>query len=152
MARGAAPAAVRDPSPLLDKLARHPAALISRTSSLPLHLQFRQLLLGMIERGEVRPGEQLPREREIASRYGVSLAPIRQAMLDLAKEGYLYRVQGRGTFVREQTVEEKIALLSSFTESMRAKGLEPQLHVLRQQAVQTPKIVAAGLRTRERKV
>jgi GntR family transcriptional regulator len=152
MPKGAGRRAEEVSDPLLDKLARHPVALISRTSTLPLHLQFRQLLLGMIERGEIHPGEQLPREREIASRYGVSLAPIRQAILDLAKEGYLYRVQGRGTFVREQTVEEKVAILSSFTESMRAKGLEPELHVLRQEAVPTPKAVADGLKTQERKI
>src|SRR5712691_3567866 len=152
MASGVGREGAGKPARVLDRLSRHPTGLLSRTSPLPLHLQFRQHLLELIESGELQPGEQLPRERELAARYGVSLAPIRQALLDLAKEGYLDRVQGRGTFVRERTVEEKIAILSSSTESMRAKGLQPQVHVLRQDIVPTPGSVAAGLRTRERQV
>src|SRR5579884_3305491 len=102
---------------------------VNRDAPVPLHRQVRNYLLGCIERGELQPGQQLLQEREYAARFGISLAPVRQAILDLVKEGYLYRVPGRGTFVREQKVEEKISILSSFSESMRAKGLEAVLHV-----------------------
>ena len=54
----------------------------------------------------------------------------RQAILDLVKENYLYRVPGRGTFVCEQKVEEKISILSSFTASMQAKGLNAVTRVV----------------------
>jgi GntR family transcriptional regulator len=127
-----------------------PAAIISRDSPVPLHLQFRQYLLDMIERGDLLPGEQLPRETELAKRHGVSLAPVRQAILDLVKEGFVYRVRGRGTFVREQKVDEKISILSSFTESMRAKGVRAEVHVLRQERVPAPVEVREALRLRGR--
>src|SRR6266851_6824595 len=103
---------------------------INRDSPVPLHHQVRNYLLGCFERGELRPGQQLLRESEYATRFGISLAPVRQAILDLVKEGYFYRVPGRGTFVREQKVEEKISILSSFSESMRAKGLSATLRVI----------------------
>ena len=103
---------------------------VNRDSPIPLHHQVRSYLLGCIERGELLPGQILLQEREYAARFGISLAPVRQAILDLVKEGYLYRVPGRGTFVREQKVEEKISILSSFSESMRAKGLNAVLHVV----------------------
>jgi GntR family transcriptional regulator len=103
---------------------------INRESQVPLHHQVRNYLLGCMERGELLPGQKLLQEREYAARFGISLAPVRQAILDLVKEGYLYRVPGRGTFVREQKVEEKISILSSFTESMRAKGLSAILRVV----------------------
>src|SRR5690348_15540416 len=103
---------------------------INRDSPVPLHHQVRNYLLGCFERGELQPGQQLLRESEYATRFGISLAPVRQAILDLVKEGYLYRVPGRGTFVREQKVEEKISILSSFSESMRAKGLNAALRVI----------------------
>ena len=103
---------------------------INRDSPVPLHHQVRNYLLGSIERGELLPGQQLLQEKEYASRFGISLAPVRQAILDLVKEGYLYRVPGKGTFVREQKVEEKISILSSFSESMRAKGLSATLRVV----------------------
>lgn len=96
---------------------------INRDSPIPLHHQVRSYLLRCIERGELLPGQQLLQEREYAARFGISLAPVRQAILDLVKEGLLYRTPGRGTFVREQKVEEKISILSSFSESMKAKGL-----------------------------
>jgi GntR family transcriptional regulator len=127
-------------------------AVISRHSSVPLHLQFRQYLLDLVERGEFLPGERLPTETELAARHRVSLAPVRQAILDLVKDGYLYRVRGRGTFVREQKVEEKISILASFTESMRAKGLAAEVRILRQGLVPAPQEVREALRLRSREV
>src|SRR3989442_12681542 len=127
-------------------------AVISRTSAIPLHTQFRAHLLGRIERGELRQGQKLPSEREYADQLGVSLAPIRQAILDLGKEGYLHRTRGRGTFVQEAKVEEKIAILSSFTESMRAKGLDPDIQIRFRGLVAADPMIAQALKTRERKL
>jgi len=107
-----------------DHLAVREVFTVNRASPIPLHVQIRNILLAQIEDGRLAPGAQIPRERELGERFGVSLAPVRQALLDLAKEGYLQRVQGRGTFVRRTKVEQKIAILSSFTESLRAEGVE----------------------------
>src|SRR5207302_7816857 len=127
-------------------------AVISRASAVPIHTQFRTHLLRRIERGELRQGQKLLSEREYADKLGVSLAPIRQAILDLVKEGYLHRTRGRGTFVQEAKVDEKIAILSSFTQSMRAKGLDPDIHIRFRGLVDADPAIAAALRTRERKL
>lgn len=116
---------------------------INRELPVPLHHQVRSYLLGCIERGELPPGQQLLQEREYAARFGISLAPVRQAILDLVKEGYLYRVPGKGTFVREQKVEEKINILASFSESMRAKGLHAVLRVIEQRIGDVPPALRA---------
>ena len=126
--------------------------MISRTSAVPLHTQFRAHLLQRIERGELRQGQKLPSEREYADQLGVSLAPIRQAILDLAKEGYLHRTRGRGTFVQEAKVDEKIAILSSFTQSMRAKGLEPDIHIRYRGLVVADGAITRALQSRARKL
>src|SRR5713101_1186010 len=118
---------------------------INRDSPVPLHHQVRNYLLGCIERGELPPGKKLLQEREYAARFGISLAPVRQAILDLVKENYLYRVPGRGTFVCEQKVEEKISILSSFTESMRAKGLNAVLRVIELRVGKAPAAIRAML-------
>ncbi len=110
-------------------LVRDEQAVIRRASGIPIHTQFRAHLLRRIERGDLRQGQKLPSEREYAHQLGVSLAPIRQAILDLVKEGYLDRTRGRGTFVHEAKVDEKIAILSSFTQSLRAKGHDPDIHI-----------------------
>ncbi len=52
---------------------------------------------------------------------------------------------GRGTFVREEKVEEKISILSSFSESMRAKGLSANLRVVEQRVGTIPPTVKAML-------
>ena len=118
---------------------------IRRESPVPLHHQVRSYLLSCIERGELEPGQQILREREYAARFGISLAPVRQAILDLVKEGYLYRVSGRGTLVREPKVEEKISILSSFSESMRVKGLTAVMKVVEQRVERLSPSLRAAL-------
>jgi GntR family transcriptional regulator len=137
-----------DPNPSLYEASQHGEALpINRDSPVPLHHQVRNYLLSCIERGELLPGQKLLQEREYAARFGISLAPVRQAILDLVKEGYFYRVPGRGTFVREQKVEEKISILSSFSESMRAKGLSAVLHMVELRVGKLPPAIRALLAT-----
>jgi GntR family transcriptional regulator len=102
---------------------------ISRGSPVPLHHQLRQVLQDQIERGSLRPGQQIPNERQYAEHLGISLAPVRQALLALVRQGYLLRVRGKGTFVRDDKVIEKISLLGSFTDSLRSQGLEPTFTV-----------------------
>jgi GntR family transcriptional regulator len=106
-------------------------------------------LLEEIDRGELAPGQKLVPEREYAARFGISLAPVRQAILGLVEEDYLYRVRGSGTFVREAKVEEKIAILSSFTESMRARGFEPDIRTVEQRIVDAPVRVKQALGARQ---
>jgi GntR family transcriptional regulator len=115
---------------------------INRDVPVPLHFQLRALLVEMIERGEVPPGEPLPPERTLAARYGVSLTPIRQAILDLVKEGVLYRRPGSGTFIREPPTTERVSVLSSFSESLRARGADVDVTVLVQRRTRTPREIA----------
>ena len=115
--------------------AEPPPGRIERSSPIPLHFQIRALLIEMIERGDARPGAPLPPERALAERYGVSLAPIRQAILDLVKEGVLYRVRGQGTFLRERPRTERVSVLTSFSESLRARGAVVEVSILRQERV-----------------
>src|SRR5438477_2996345 len=133
-------------------LMRDEQAVISRASGIPIHTQFRAHLLRRIERGDLRQGQKLPSESEYADQLGVSLAPIRQAILDLVKEGYLNRTRGRGTFVHEAKVDEKIAILSSFTQSLRAKGHNPDIRIRFRGLVTADAVIGEALRTRERKL
>jgi len=112
---------------------------VDRSSPVPLHFQIRALLIESIERGEVVPGAPLPPEKELANRYGVSLSPIRQAILDLVKEGVLYRRAGSGTFLREPPRTERVTVLGSFTQSLRDRGRDVEVVMLAQEKVKTPR-------------
>jgi GntR family transcriptional regulator len=98
------------------------AGSVHRHSTVPLHHQIRVALVQGIEEGWLSAGQQLPRERDLAETLGVSLAPVRQAMLELAKEGYVDRGRGRGTFVRDHKLVEKIQIVGGFHASVAGQG------------------------------
>jgi GntR family transcriptional regulator len=91
------------------------------------------------------PGTRLPTEEEYARQFGVSIAPVRQALLDLASAGLVTRQKGRGTFVREQRIEEEIDLLTSFTDSLRRRGVPMRMQVLTRSRTTADATVAGAL-------
>ena len=124
------------------------ASAVHRHSPVPLHHQIKVAVLQGVEEGWLQPGEQLPRERELAGALGVSLAPVRQAMTDLTKEGYVDRTRGKGTFVRDRKLVEKIQILGSFHDSVRRQGLDSTVQVLSSEFVKPPHEVAVALALR----
>jgi len=65
----------------------------------PLYGQIKTLLVGSLASGEWKPGQMIPSEAELASRFGVSQGTVRKAIDELATDNLLLRRQGRGTFV-----------------------------------------------------
>jgi GntR family transcriptional regulator len=104
---------------------------VRRASALPLHEQIRTAILSEIDEGHWRAGDQLPTEHELAKQMGVSVAPVRQALLSLVQAGNVTRIKGRGTFVRGPAVQMEISLVKSVTDSLRRTGLDFRIEVLR---------------------
>jgi GntR family transcriptional regulator len=65
----------------------------------PLYQQIKTLLTRSLEAGEWKPGEIIPSEMELSSRFRVSQGTVRKAIDELAAENLLVRRQGKGTFV-----------------------------------------------------
>ena len=65
----------------------------------PLYEQIKILLTQSLVAGEWKPGEAIPSEMELASRFRVSQGTVRKAIDELASEHILLRRQGKGTFV-----------------------------------------------------
>jgi GntR family transcriptional regulator len=123
-------------------------SLVTRTAAVPLHEQIRRVIDAQIASGQLAPGSRIPTEHEYAQQFGVSIAPVRQALLTLAGSGRLTRVKGRGTFVREAKLEEPITLLASFTESLRSRGLDVRIRLLDQAVTRADRPVAHALSLR----
>lgn len=72
---------------------------------LPRYAQVRAELVQRLSAGEWAPGAALPSEMALAAELGVSQGTARKAIDSLVADGALTRVQGKGTFVAEQTAE-----------------------------------------------
>ena len=75
------------------------------------------------------PGSPVPPERSLAADFGTSRTTVRQAVHALVIEGRLERIQGKGTFVAHPKVAQPLTL-TSYTEDMRARGIEPSSELL----------------------
>ena len=65
----------------------------------PLYQQIKALILQSLQAGEWKPGESIPSEMELATRFRVSQGTVRKAVDELASDNLLVRRQGKGTFV-----------------------------------------------------
>jgi len=119
---------------------------VDRASPLPLHVQVKQALQDRIVRRDWAPGDLVPGDLELCDQFGVSRTTVRQALAELAHEGWVLRERGRGTFVAPPKLTERaIERLSGFFEDMLALGYPPVSQVLRQQVGAADEQVAARL-------
>ena len=73
---------------------------------------------------QVGVGNAIPSERQLSQDLGVSRLTVRAAIDELAREGYLVRRRGSGTFVREPKIAQELTM-TSFSEEMRRRGMRP---------------------------
>jgi GntR family transcriptional regulator of arabinose operon len=72
-------------------------------------------LLNSLQDGSFKVGDRFPSEPELISRYGVSRATVREAIISLEQEGWLRRLQGKGTFVSERPkVHRTVAVIAPY--------------------------------------
>jgi GntR family transcriptional regulator len=71
----------------------------------PLYRQIKTLITESLVSGEWRPGDLIPSEIELASRFSVSQGTVRKAISELADQNLLVRQQGKGTFVASHSEE-----------------------------------------------
>lgn len=65
----------------------------------PKYIQVKQEILSWIHSSRLEPQSQLPSEHEMSEQFAVSRQTVRQALGELVQEGWLFRMQGKGTFV-----------------------------------------------------
>jgi len=93
-------------------------------SPVPLHTQIRETLRHYILDGRWPPHTQIPSESQMMSSFGVSRITIRQALGDLQKEGLIFKIIGKGSFVAKPKVFQSLSRLQGFGEAMSPAGYE----------------------------
>lgn len=109
--------------------------------------QIAQKLIADIQSGVYRPGERLPSENELATVHGVHRLTARQALTALAEKDLIYRMQGRGAFVKEQKIDYSLNFGTNFTQSLFNLGYLPCIRILSSQVITASAQLANSLET-----
>ena len=104
---------------------------------LPMYYQLKNIIIDMIENEEIGVDECIPSEPKLMQTYNLSRTTVRKAIDELVNEGYLYKKQGKGTFVKGRGFEQGLIKLSGCSEDIRRYGLEPKPYVLKA-AIENP--------------
>jgi len=106
---------------------------ISRDAELPLWMQLKSILQGQIQRGELPPDSKLHSEHELCRMYGISRTVVREALNELVHDRFIYRIQGKGTFISGRKEEQDFAGSNiGFSGEMIGKGREIITRILKQ--------------------
>lgn len=110
---------------------------------IPAYKRIQESILRRIDAGELRVGDPVYSEREVARIHNVSLMTARHALADLEREGIVERRRGAGTFVAPPKIH--FNKLMSYTEQMAARNLLVSSKVLAFRTVQNEPEVATRL-------
>lgn len=91
-----------------------------------------------IKTKQLNTDDKILSEAKLCKKYNVSRITVTRAINELVAEDYLYRIQGKGTFVKGKQLSEGVAQLSSFTKRMKEKKLKLETRVLETASVTMP--------------
>jgi len=117
------------------------AADLNQADDAPLYMRIKKLVQEAKASGDLREGDAIPSERDVAEILHVSRVTVRKAFSELVREGSLTQKRGSGTYVggQELRLEQPLSRLTSFTQDMTLRGLSTRSEVLSQQtAIATP--------------
>jgi GntR family transcriptional repressor for pyruvate dehydrogenase complex len=112
-----------------------------------LYEQIVQQIEESIVKGDLKPGDQLPAERELAQRFGVSRTAVREAVKALREKGLVEAYSGKGTFITDGTTQ---AVRQSLDLMVKIGQPEGSTHLAEVRAILEPEIAAlAAVRIQE---
>lgn len=97
---------------------------------LPKYVIIEQELIQKIQSGELSPGAELPSESDLISIYNVSRVTARRAIDELFHQGYIEKMQGKRTCVKQITKLQELSSIFSYTEEIIRQGMTPSREVL----------------------
>jgi len=109
----------------------------------PAYKRIQSVIWKRIETGQLKPGDVVDSERELARIHGVSLMTARHALTSLERERIVERRRGAGTFVAPPKIH--FNKLMSYTEQMASRGLVARSHLLCCKIVEHEPEIAARL-------
>jgi GntR family transcriptional regulator len=110
---------------------------------MPAYQRIQGAIMERIETGDLRPGDAVASERELARVHQVSLMTARHALAGLEREGLVERRRGAGTFVAPPRIH--FNKLMSYTEQMASRGLAARSKIIAAKIIEQEDEIAARL-------
>lgn len=101
-------------------------------------------IISQIRNKVLKPNQVIKSENEMCKHYGVSRVTVRRAIDELCMEGVLYRIKGKGCFVKE-LIDQKKSKIYSFTDLVKNEGKIPGKKQLSLKIKQASKFLADKL-------
>lgn len=79
--------------------------LISNSSKVPIYSQIKDQIKEKVLSGALQEGDALPSMRQLAKDLHISIITTKRAYEELEKEGYIYSIIGKGSFIAEQNLD-----------------------------------------------
>jgi len=106
---------------------------------MPLYIQIKNFIIDKIKDETFKPGDKVYSETDLKEKFNVSSTTVVKALNELVGEGYLERIQGRGSFVTSPKLK-RTPLNLSITDELRGKGIDLQTNLLSIEEVIEPEI------------
>ncbi len=114
-------------------------------NGIPKYRIISDLIMDKIQSKKLPPDSRIPSENEIIMEYNVSNTTARKVLQELVNAGLVYKIRGKGTFVKDFIVDRSATKILSFTKNMRQLGLVPSTKVLSAQVIRNDtKISVSG--------
>ncbi|MDJ0750442.1 MAG: histidine utilization repressor [Woeseiaceae bacterium] len=98
----------------------------------PRYQQLKDLIIGRISSGELRPADRVPSENELVEAMKVSRMTANRALRELHDEGYVERIAGRGTFVSDFRSQSHLLEVKNIADEIAGRGHAHTSEVVRQ--------------------
>lgn len=122
---------------------------VDRYNQEKLYIQLTRIFLDHISSGKWQLNQRIPTETDLCREYGVSKITVRQAINNLASDGYLLKVQGKGTFVTSVTSVVGAVMRTRLTEEMFGKEVKVEKEILARGIAEPPPDIRTYLKTDE---
>lgn len=107
------------------------------TEAQPLYAKVKDHILENIRSGAWEPGQRVPSENELVESFGISRMTANRALRELTAEGFLKRVPGVGTFVKEAPALSSLMELRNIAEEIAQRGHRYSSRVISRTTIET---------------
>lgn len=98
---------------------------IDKKNEIPLYQQLAHSIKKAVDEQKLKENDKIPAENEFCKIYDLSRTTVRQALDILEKDGYIYKLRGKGSYVSTPKIYQNRSSFSKFYDDMRSLGKVP---------------------------